>query len=145
MHLKKNLSQQQTVCHGNEAVFSFVPVALESLWVVPSQSLCREKKTNLREQVFPAGENQTLAETGFFSLSKFTFERWRREWQAQISERWKSNGETFSIALLAMQHMSASCPSPAPKDSYQLLLTFPFTHSVVKNSLILSSKPGVLF
>lgn len=87
MHLKKNLSQPQAVCHGNEAVFSFVPVALESLWVVSPQSLCWEKKPNLREQVFPGGENQTLAETGFFSLSKFTCERWRRQLQAQISER----------------------------------------------------------
>lgn len=53
--------------------------------------------------------------------------------------------EKLSEPLLVMLHMSACCPTPAPKDSYQLLLTFPFTHSVVKHSLILSSKPGVLF
>lgn len=65
MHLKKNLSLQQAVCHVNEATFSLVPVALESLCVVSSQCLCREKKPNLSEQVFPAGENHILAETGF--------------------------------------------------------------------------------
>lgn len=33
--------------------------------VVSSQCLCREKKPNLSEQVFPAGENHILVETGF--------------------------------------------------------------------------------